>query len=198
MTQADDNRITSKRARYARRLIAYHEAGHAVIARKLGVEITSINMVASGNYQANVRLRNAAWVAQQAGGDPAALTRGLYADLMVALAGPAAQKLAGYPDSIRDEHDADSINVIGCAVRLARIEAGLPLQAGPDESELNDGAPLHAAGCAIVDRAWPETVALLQDNWSAVARVAGALQIRDHLTQAELDHIIANGQRKPK
>jgi hypothetical protein len=72
----------------------------------------------------------------------------------------------------------------------------LPMNPGPDEPhELNPGDPLHAAGFRIIERAQAETAAMLRKNWLAVVRVAGVLTKCDRLTQAELDHVIANGQR---
>jgi hypothetical protein len=107
---------------------------------------------------------------------------------MVSLAGPIAQRLAGFPDKGDDD---DAKNVGNCAGMLARIEAGLPMNPGPDEPrKLNPGDPLHTAAFRIIERAQ-----VLRDNWLAVVRVAGALAKRDRLTQAELDHVIANVQR---
>lgn len=187
--------MKGRRFRERRRLIAYHEVGHAVAARKLGIEINNITMIADDDKLANVRTRSAAWVAEQAGGDRVALVRGLYADLMVVLAGLAAQKLAGYPGDT-DGLDGDTERMIDLASALARIEAGLPMRPDPDEpQELKPGDPLHTAGIALIERAWAETTTMLQDNWLAVERAAGAQRKRDQLTQADLDHVIAQGQR---
>jgi hypothetical protein len=46
--------VSSKRLRAVRRRVAYHEAGHAVIARALGVEIADISMEPSGDAVAHV------------------------------------------------------------------------------------------------------------------------------------------------
>ena len=182
--------------RPAKVVISYHEAGHAVVARKLGVEITGVDMTANNERLANVQTRSATWVALQGGGDQVALARGLYADLMVAVAGVLAQELAGYParDDFTPEGEfgRDIDNAIDHAWRLARIEAGLPIEFGPDEpEELHPGDPLHTAGVAIIKRAAAETKVLLRDNWLAVVRVAGAFVKHDRLTQTELDHATA-------
>jgi hypothetical protein len=113
---------------------------------------------------------------------------------MVTLAGSAAQWVAGYPKDVG--LDSDLVNAGNCAGMLARLEAGLPLMPGPDEpQELSPGDPMHTASLAIVNRALAETVAMLRDNWLAVERVAGALRKRDRHTEAEVDHVIAHGQR---
>jgi hypothetical protein len=177
-------------------------AGHGVAARRLGVDIRDVDMTGDGKHLGNVWTRSATWVAKRAGADRAALARGLYTDLLVTLAGQSAQKLAGYPEGdFRAEGDfgegtADIDNAILYAWDLARIEAGLPIEPAADEPrELHPGDPLHTAGLAIIERAEKEIYALLQDSWQAVVRVAGVLGKRDRLTQEELDHIIAHGQR---
>jgi hypothetical protein len=168
---------------------AIHEAGHAVASRKLGVEIAGVDL----NHLANVPTRSALCVAEQADADRAALARDLYTDLIVVLAGPVAQELAGYPTN-DDDFTGDIKNAICYADHLARIEAGLPMWPGPNESlKFKPGDPLHTAGVVIVRRAETETFAMLKDNWLAVVRVADALRKCDRLTQAELDHVIAHG-----
>jgi hypothetical protein len=71
-----------------------------------------------------------------------------------------------------------------------------PYTLDSDESySLNPGDPLRVAADAILERAWTEIAALLQDNWQAVVRVAGVLAKRARLTQDELDRVIAHGRR---
>lgn len=143
-----------------------------------------------------VLTRRATRIAVQTSGHRTALARGLYADLMVTLAGSVAQQLAGYPDNYDGDDLANARNFAG---KLVRVVAGLSWMPGLDEpQELNPGDPLHAAGVFIFERAWAETVTMLQDNWLAVMRVASALANHDQPTPAELDHVIAHGQRKPK
>jgi hypothetical protein len=44
-------------------LISYHEAGHAVVARKLGVKIADVDTTADDNdCVANVQTRSAVWM----------------------------------------------------------------------------------------------------------------------------------------
>jgi hypothetical protein len=179
------------KARDIRRIVAYEEAGHAVVARKLGITVAEIDMVPNEDYAANVLTRSAAREAEQAGGDQAA---GLYSGLMVALAGSAARQLAAATWRRKFYGNAHT-----SAAQLARLEAGLPAIPGPDEPhELKPGDPLHDAARDIFERAWAETVALLHDDWLAVERVTDVLAKRDRLAQAELDDIIANGQRVEK
>ncbi|HEY2532453.1 MAG TPA: hypothetical protein VGJ20_31735 [Xanthobacteraceae bacterium] len=186
----------STHSRYLHRLISYHEAGHAVVARKLGVEIASVDMTPDDDRLANVWTPNITWLVEQTGGDRAALVRGLYTDLMVALAGMAAQELAGYRKN-DDDCIGDINNAICYAMHLACVEAGLPLQSDSDElQEFTPYDPRHMAGVAIVERAGAEILAMLQDNWQAIERVAGALRKYDRLTQADLDRAIGHCQRR--
>ena len=179
-----------------RLLIAYHEAGHAVVACKLGITTTNITMLPGDGTGAAVHGHNEL-VAKRDDRDPAALAQRLYANVMVAIAGAAAQSLAGYSGSIHDEaHANDRKSALSYAAPLARIEAGLPALPGPDEPQvLERGDPLHTASVNILARALPETMALLNDNWQAVMHVADALTKRDRLSKAVLDQIFANGQR---
>src|SRR5215831_12963046 len=59
--------MIGKHTRDLRRLISHHEAGHAVAARKLGLEIIGVDMTPNGNITAKVRTHSATWVALQYG-----------------------------------------------------------------------------------------------------------------------------------
>jgi hypothetical protein len=184
----------SKRERAIRRLMNYHEAGHAVAARLLGVEIVAIDMTKSGASAAHVLTRSAAHAADP--GDATAHAVGLHADLQVALAGGIAQQLAGYPANSDDVDDGDMANAGNAVGMLALLDAGLSANPGPGESrELSPGDPLHSAALDFGERAHVETVALLRANWLAVVRVAAALGKSDRLEPADIDRVIANGQR---
>ena len=186
----------SNRERRFRRLLTYHEAGHAVAARLLGIEIADVDMSKTEEYIANVKTRSATHQAEQSG-DRDAIKVGLYADLQVALAGDVAQQLAGYPASTLELHeaDADMANAGTYAGMLARLDAGLSAMPGPtDLREIKPGDLLHTAISDILDRGWADTVALLQANWLAVVRVAAALN-KPNLKPSDIDRIIAHGQR---
>jgi hypothetical protein len=184
----------NNRTRKARRVVSYHEAGHYVVARELGVEVNNIDMT-DGN--AHVQTHSASWAAEQVDGDQLALERGLYNDLMVALAGEAAQRIAGYSEGADEGAADDVVNAGNCAGMLARVEAGLPKMPEADEPRtLEPGDPLYVAACTNIKRARAEVTAILKDKWLAVERVAGASRKGDQLTQAQLDHVMVYGQRR--
>jgi hypothetical protein len=72
----------------ARRVVAYLEAGHAVVARLLGVDIVSVTMA----EEAGVLRPSAAYAARESG--TAAQVVGYEIDGKIALAGPIAQLMS--------------------------------------------------------------------------------------------------------
>jgi hypothetical protein len=79
------------------------------------------------------------------------------------------------------------------AVRVARIEAGLPVCGHKDCEIPFDAACDAECTAAVIRRAEDEAFALLKANWHLVKRVVNALCRQDRLTTAELDTIMANG-----
>ena len=59
----------TKHTRDLRRLISYHEAGHAVAARQLGIDIDDVTMIPGDGKLGNVRTYDAAWKAMQTGSE---------------------------------------------------------------------------------------------------------------------------------
>lgn len=184
-------------------MIAYHEAGHAVVARKLGLEVDWVDVAAAAtlvDFADDLAAEQAATypvrgVIYRARRDT--LAHAYHTDLVVFLAGMAAEKIAGYSVDANNEVDegkGDRDYALSYASRLARIEAGLPPLPDYKARVLDFGDPLYERR-RIYQRGWEETVALLRDNWQAVERVAGVLAKQDRLTGAELDRVIADGQR---
>src|SRR5580704_6948682 len=88
-----------------RPIVAVHEAGHAVIARKFGLEVEYVTALWK---EPKVPSHSAAWLAGHL--DVPAQIEAFEKDAIVALAGIAAQRRA-YPASTADA-DADVINVV--------------------------------------------------------------------------------------
>jgi ATP-dependent Zn protease len=105
-------RLCSKFTRNFRRQIAYHEAGHAVVAWLLGFKGVWIDMEA-GNHLALVRLlADGDALLAGGGGDRAAFARALFDELVFSVAGLVAEeKIAGSTEESRG------------ALELARIRA---------------------------------------------------------------------------
>jgi ATP-dependent Zn protease len=106
------------RERQARKVVAYHEAGHAVIARKLGITVEHISMCPPDE-------RGVAGALTQSAGHKNRDIEGFKADATVALAGPIAQ-VQMFPGTPQ-EHEDDEMTAKNAAVIIAHIKAGLPI-----------------------------------------------------------------------
>jgi hypothetical protein len=180
-------RLCSIYTREARRQVAYHEAGHAVVAWLLGFTGVWVDME-DNPYRAVVRhdllptmlaIADASLGASLNGGGRAVLARYLYEELMFSVAGLVAEvRLAGYPAGYVEEDVAGRTSVEWDAVRVARLDAGLPV-CGHKDCEI----PFDAERVAeVTKRAEDEVFAMLQANWPIVERVVKALCKRDRLT----------------
>jgi ATP-dependent Zn protease len=193
----------------ARRQVAYHEAGHAAAAWLLGFTGVWIDMD-DGAGHAIVRHDLLPSMLAVADGGRAALARYLYEDLMFSVAGLVAEaKIAGYRTSYVEEDVAGRTSIGWGAVRVARIEAGLPVcghqdceipfaVAGSDSDgdAATAGRVTEADVAEVIRRAEDEAFALLKANWAIVERVAGVLCEQDRITTAELDALIGAGKRR--
>jgi hypothetical protein len=204
-------RLCSIYTRETRRQVAYHEAGHAVIAWLLGFSGVWIDME-DAPYRAVTRhdllpamLAVAGASLNSDGRD--ALARHLYEELMFSVAGLVAEvKLAGYPAGYVEEDVAGRTSIAWDAVRVARLEAGLPICGHKDCEIPADAGPVDAgsadagSGSAgrvteedvaeVIKRAEDEVFALLKANWPLVQRVVNALCRRDRITSIEFDDLI--------
>jgi hypothetical protein len=184
--------------REARRQVAYHEAGHAITAWLLGFSGVWIEMD-EGAYRAIVRHDLLPSMLAVADGGRAALARHLREELAFSVAGMVAEaKLAGYRTGYVEVDVAGRTSIAWDAVRVARIEAGLPICGHKDyEIPFNDvvGAERIAE---FIQRAEDEVFALLKANWSIVRRVVNALCKRDRLTSIEFENLVAGKRlRRP-
>jgi len=186
-------KLPISRRQRARAIIAYHEAGHAVIARALGVtvEFVAMNSI-SEDAAAGAMTRSAAHHADKA--DTAARIRGSEADAMVALAGWAAQSRVHASSAerwVNDPADGDVRNALSNAGRIAMLQAGEPVpDLAPGEAwELP--AAYRESAVANYKRLWTETNAMVAEHWRKIERLAKILIERDYVDGAELDQLIA-------
>jgi len=73
-----------------KRLLAYHEAGHAVVARLLGVGVAVVIMFPTADQKAGVKTKSAEW---EAGDDPEAVAHACELDAKVVMAGSIAEQI---------------------------------------------------------------------------------------------------------
>jgi hypothetical protein len=172
---------------------AHHEAGHAVIARVLGVEVTYAAML-----DANVQTTGALYAARN--GEPAALIAGAEKDAKVALAGAIAQqhyRPVTKGQMLKAAREGGWTDDMATAKSLtAHI---LYFQNGRSASDLhNEPDPQGALkpltetseASALFNRLWNETQILVECHWQAVERVAAAMLERRVLNQDDIDGII--------
>jgi len=186
-------RLCSIYTRVFRRQIAYHEAGHGVVAWLLGFSGVWVDMEDNA-YRAIVRHDLLPSMLAVADGGRAVLARYLHEDLMFSIAGLVAEvKIAGYPAAYVEVDVAGRTSIEWDAVRVARIEAGLPVCGHKDCEIPFDAERITEEDVAeVIRRAEDEVFALLKANWSIVERVTNALCRRDRLTAIELDDLITS------
>jgi hypothetical protein len=176
-------------AGWKRRVIAHHEAGHAVIACKLGIRIDHV--VVRGRRAAVIH--SAGWLSM---GDADIETRvaAYESDAVVALAGLAAQRrFQGHEDMfVTDslwEDDEDMANARGAIYRVICLRTGRPLPTEPTSVTVDPLA--FPTMTEAFDRLQTQAIHLVSTHWAAITRVAKALERHDRIDQTELNRLIA-------
>jgi hypothetical protein len=181
-----------------RPIVAVHEAGHAVIARKFGLEVEYVTALWK---EPKVPSHSAAWLAGNL--DVPAQIEAFEKDAIVALAGIAAQRRA-YPASTADA-DADVINVVddddddmlnarAAIYRIACLKLGKPVPKGAAKVTMDKAMQnqMREVFAGLKEK----IAALIERHWLAIKRVARALETHDRIDdQATLDDLIARAER---
>ena len=179
------------------RLKAYHEAGHAVVARTLGMAMSYVTMLPTDDMTAGSAVANSAsWLARDA--DQVTQLAAIEKDMMACLAGPLAQaryqprKTKRIPnDWASDFKLAKSFATKAVLIRNGR-GADIPIGEGTFEIVL--GADDLAEIAQLFHRIWNETEALVAKLWPAITLVAEELLTRRALFEDEVD-VLIEGKR---
>ena len=169
---------------------AYHEAGHAVIARVLGIEVYLATIRPDKFYAGQVN-HAAAWpinkedeVAEE-DREEEWLQRMETAEdrAKLALAGPLAEMK--YRPTLNGEYFAEFEDLDNVAKYL-QIASGFTFEV------LVPGKPLQQNGLAsrLWERLQADTADLVELYWPSIERVAEALLIQEELGQEEIDALI--------
>jgi hypothetical protein len=182
-------RVTDKPDRVA---MAYHEAGHAVIARVQGIECVQVVMFSPiDGLAAGTQTTKATWLAIDA--DPATLLGAIKKDIVVSLAGPCGEmKYRNKPwhQKYFKRWVSDFKSARDRARYAALVATGADRSSGShhptaDQIAIADKLPVHCLDIATY---------LVNTHWPAIERVARVLIVRDMLDQAELDCLIAEAE----
>jgi hypothetical protein len=181
------------------RIRAYHEAGHAVVARALGIGVVRAAGFSTGPDNAGQVL-----TAFEFDDDLPAQLAAIWKDLAVALAGPRAENRYRYgpatswsaaPFNIdwiaraSDGWAGDIKNAKMLAIRSVRLKEGSLL---PIDGLVEASAAQMAEANRLLEQSWQETGVLVGQHWPAIERVANALLGGRMLDQDALDALIAD------
>jgi hypothetical protein len=154
-------------------VIAHHEAGHAVIARVLGLEVDSVTIIPDPVADtAGICFRDdAMWLALYA--DLATRLSAIEKNVVVSLAGPAAEsQYLGKRETVATGGD----------LKMAKAHVQLALElSGRDHSEYHE----------LFGQLSLETKILVSQYWSAIERVAHGLLDFSTLNGTDVDDLIA-------
>ena len=152
-------------------LNAFHEAGHAIAAHQLGVEIIEVTIEKHGELAARTSTNNARYKARNS--DHEMLRKAITADILVTLAGPAAKYRHTPVTPIDDGWHKDVLDAEDLIARIA------PLCHGELE--------------AMVAKLCRAAEGIVETNWPAIVKVAGTLLARRTITGGELRELLDNG-----
>jgi hypothetical protein len=170
---------------------AYHEAGHAVIARTLGIRVPCVALFPLTEGSSAVALSSsAAWDARE--DDAPSQIAAHEKDAEVALAGPLAQ-FRYRPFKSRDHWADDLQNASSATGWMVMLEEGCaPVDNAPGRVVGTLNPDQNAKAFELLKRVRSQSDALVAEHWPAIERVAQALLQRPLLDEAELDALIAD------
>lgn len=158
--------------------VAYHEAGHVVAGRVLGLDATSVSIVADSDSLGRVEGKLPEGFALDVPGAEEVMWRHVVADM----AGVAAGELfAGRrTDDIRRIRGGPNTEPLIPGSDWSNMARWIVPLAGSDEAEQ----------LATQERAWTKANRILRDNWTCVQVVAEALLEQQTLDRAALENVL--------
>lgn len=173
---------------------ARHEASHAVIARKFGLQVACVD---ARSDNPNV-IQGSAAHAVKGVDDVTALIAGYEKDAIVALAGDAANR-RDYPnlsvlDLMTENEDADTQNARSAIYRMICVRSGKAVPEGPGSISVDE--VMVGQMYEVYFRLRQETAALVERHWTAIERVAKHLERHGRIDdQSQLDDLIERAER---
>jgi ATP-dependent Zn protease len=167
-----------------RECTAFHEAGHAVIAHALGVQVRYILMVPTEETTAYVSLSP-----KQVQG-----VRKLRIRAIVYYAGMVTERMAGFRCTKKRKraHSGDHGCIGSIVKRMNLLAAGMPVRRNKNGSLKISFARTNTA-LKLCDPLKRETEVLVAQHWRDIKRLARVLCRRDFLGAAEIERLL--GQR---
>jgi hypothetical protein len=153
-----------------RKRTAYHEAGHAVIARVLGVKAAYISMVPNEWSVAHVHFSRR-WRSKQI-------------KALVFKAGIVAERMAGFPRSRWNGRHDDEIII---EIIVEQIGGRRPIR---NKNGSIRKIPFAQTYCGLELRLERKTEVLVARHWRDIERLARVLRRRDFLGAAEIERLL--------
>jgi hypothetical protein len=169
--------------------VAYHEAGHAVVARVLGIGVPYVTLLPG---EVGVQRQSARWLAKD-DADRSVMVRAIENDAKISLAGMCAQlkyrprtderrmRSGGWLDDIKQAKS--------CVAHAVHMKSGGQHVATETAVEVDHDEFWH-----LYEQLKQETMALVEANWPAIERTAEALLRSRALVQDDIDALIAGSK----
>ena len=175
------------------KIIAIHEAGHAVIARVLGLAVPHAAMFSTDGKggEADAMTRSASWLARE--GDLAAQLRAFEDNAKVSLAGPYAQsrhQQFGVVTAHRAEWRDDIQNAISSVAKAVLLKTDPNFDITRTRT-ITLSQDQKEQVTLLFERIGEETNKLVAENWAAIERTAEDLLRLRIISGDEIDTIIA-------